>query len=63
MARVQITPTIYPCLGFQNDEERLNNLILFIKNENYFSHFGIYLNNCHRPKLIGTKHTCDVKLK
>jgi hypothetical protein len=48
MGSVEITPTIYPCLGFQDDKVRVNNLILFIKNENYFSHFGIYL-NYHRP--------------
>jgi hypothetical protein len=29
----------------------------------FFSHFGINLNNFHRSKSSGTMHTCDVRLK
>jgi len=29
----------------------------------FFSHFEIYLVNYHKPKMDGTMHTCDVKLK
>jgi len=26
-------------------------------------HFGIYLDNFHKPKSSGTMHTCDIKLQ